>query len=175
VGLGGTVMAAFHLSIRPLQDTDLTPVARLWFESWQSTGLDVAQRDDEALFQRRIRQELDRWEAYVACREAEPVGFLALNMQDACLDQLFIAPHCQGQRVGRLLLKFAEQRLPNGFWLRTGVDNRGACAFYDAQGLSRAAVESHPRLGIPMVIYKRQPDGSHAPGQGVSSFQARPG
>jgi ribosomal protein S18 acetylase RimI-like enzyme len=152
-----------RITMRALQDEDLNPVARLWFESWQSTGLPVAQRDIEADFQKRIRQELHRWEAYVACKQTALVGFLALIREDPCLDQLFIAPQRQRQGVGTFLLDFAKQKRPNGFWLRTGVENRGACAFYDAHGLTRARIEPHPRLGIPMVIYTWKPDERQAP------------
>jgi ribosomal protein S18 acetylase RimI-like enzyme len=146
-------MPSPRITVKALQDADLNLVAKLWFESWRSTGMEAAQRESEADFQRRIRQELDGWNAYVAFSESEPVGFLALVIKEGCLDQLFVAPQSQGQGIGQLLLNIAKEKLPNGFWLRTGVDNRGACAFYDDQGLTRVRTELHPRLNIPMVIY----------------------
>jgi GNAT superfamily N-acetyltransferase len=152
-------MTSCHrITIRALTETDLDLVAKLWFESWQSTGMEFTRRHDEAGFRRRIRQRFESWQAYVACRGADPVGFLALTMEDARVDQLFIAPQHQRQGVGQLLLDFAKQKLPNGFWLRALVYNRGACAFYDAQGLPRVRTETNPKLGIPMVIYRWQPD-----------------
>ena len=65
------------LAIKPLEASDLSAAARLWFESWQSTGMSVALRETEATFQERIRRELARLEAYLAL-EGVPVGFLAL-------------------------------------------------------------------------------------------------
>ena len=144
------------LAIKPLVASDLTAAAKLWFESWRSTGMNIALRETEATFEERIRQEFARWEAYLAL-EGTPVGFLALVMQDACLDQLFIAPQAQRRGIGRALPEFAKQRLPDGFWLHAGVDNPGACAFYDAHGLRRVRLEPHPRLGIPMIVYEWRP------------------
>jgi GNAT superfamily N-acetyltransferase len=151
-------MTSYHrIIIRALKKTDLDLVAKLWFESWQSTGMEFTRRHEEPAFHRQIRQRFDGWQAYVACRGTDPVGFLALAMEDARVDQLFIAPQHQRQGVGKLLLNFAKQKLPNGFWLRALVDNRGACAFYDTQRLPRVRTELNSKLGIPMVIYGWQP------------------
>jgi GNAT superfamily N-acetyltransferase len=49
-----------------------------------------------------------------------------------CLDQLFVAPEVQGRGIGRTLLYLAKQKLPEGLWLWTVVDNQRACLFISA-------------------------------------------
>jgi GNAT superfamily N-acetyltransferase len=43
---------------------------------------------------------------------------LALHLPDRYLDQLFVAPTYQGSGMGRHLLAFARQQLPDEIWLR---------------------------------------------------------
>ena len=88
-------------AIRAYGDQDLLAVARLWLESWQSTGLPVAQLATEAANKERISRELTGgWSVFLACNENEDLlGFLALKPDSACLDQLFVAPAVQRQRA----------------------------------------------------------------------------
>jgi ribosomal protein S18 acetylase RimI-like enzyme len=82
------------------------------------------------------------------------VGLLALKPAAGVLDQLFVAPAAQGTGVGRSLLDFAKAQLPDGFWLRTSVDNLRACRFYERNGLRPGETQPHPALGHMTVIYR---------------------
>jgi putative acetyltransferase len=146
------------ITIRPYRDEDLEATARLWAESWRSTGLAVAIRSTEAELYRfnyaRISRELATgWAAYLAWGDDKPVGFFALKPAVGCLDQLFVLPEAQGRGIGRALLDFAKQQLPDGLWLRTAVENRRACAFYEREG-RRGETQTHPTLGHETVIYR---------------------
>jgi GNAT superfamily N-acetyltransferase len=143
------------IAIRSYRDQDRMDTARLWLASWQSTGLPVARLATEAGNHQRIADELAAgWQAYLAWEENRPVGFLALKPDTGCLDQLFVLPEAQGSGVGRSLLDFAKDRLPNGLWLRTAAANLRACRFYERNGLRASDTQTHPTLGHPTVIYR---------------------
>jgi GNAT superfamily N-acetyltransferase len=143
------------IAIRRYRDRDRAATARLWLASWQSTGLPVACLATEAGNYQRIPHELAAgWTAYLAWEEDRLVGFLALKPDTGCLDQLFVLPEAQGSGVGRALLDFAKERLPNGLWLRTAAENLRACRFYERNGLRASETQTHPTLGHQTVIYR---------------------
>ena len=143
------------IAIRRYRDQDRAATARLWLESWRSTGLPVARLATEAGNYQRIAHELaGGWAAYLAWDSDRLVGFLALKPDTGCLDQLFVLPEAQGSGVGRALLDFAKERLPNGLWLRTAADNLRACRFYERHGLRATETQIHPTLGHQTVIYR---------------------
>jgi GNAT superfamily N-acetyltransferase len=143
------------IAIRRYRDQDRAATARLWLASWQSTGLPVARLATEAGNSQRIADELAAgWAAYLAWDEDRLVGFLALKPDTGWLDQLFVLPEAQGSGIGRALLDFAKERLPNGLWLRTAADNLRACRFYERNGLRPTETQIHPALGHPTVIYR---------------------
>ena len=143
------------IAIRRYRDQDRAATAQLWLASWQSTGLPVARLATEAGNNDRIARELAAgWTAYLAWDGDRLVGFLALKPDTGCLDQLFVLPEAQGSGIGRALLDFAKERLPNGLWLRTAADNLRACRFYERNGLRASETQTHPTLGHPTVIYR---------------------
>jgi ribosomal protein S18 acetylase RimI-like enzyme len=145
-----------QISIRPYEDGDLDEIARLWLESWRSTGPAVAQQATESAMRARIPQQLaSGWLVFVGVdTRRRIVGFLALKPDVGWLDQIFVAPSCQRQGVGRALLDFATRQMPQGMWLRTAVDNARACRFYKRYGFRRGEVDVHPTLGHVTVIYR---------------------
>jgi len=143
------------IAICRYRNQDRAATARLWLESWRSTGLPVARLATEAGNYQRIAHELaGGWAAYLAWDSDRLVGFLALKPDTGCLDQLFVLPEAQGSGVGRALLDFAKERLPNGLWLRTAADNLRACRFYERHGLRATETQIHPTLGHQTVIYR---------------------
>ena len=143
------------VTVRPYRDEDRTAVARLWRDSWRSTGLSVAKLATEVANYERIGRELAAgWQVHLAWDEDRLVGFLALTPATQCLDQLFIAPEAQGTGIGRRLLDLAKERLPNGLWLRTSANNHRARRFYERNGLRASETQPHPTLGHQTVIYR---------------------
>ena len=147
------------IALRPYRDADLDALARLWAASWRSTGLAVALEPTESELYRhnydRIPRELAAgWVVHLAWEDDRLVGFLALKPADGCLDQLFVLPQSQGAGVGMMLLDLAKQLLPDGFWLRTSVDNRRAHRFYEREGCRRGAIRPHPKFGYSTAIYQ---------------------
>ena len=143
------------VAIRPYREEDRAAVAKLWLDSWRSTGLPIARLNTETGNYDRIGRELAAgWRVYLAWDEERLVGFLALKPATQCLDQLFVSPEAQGQGIGRLLLDVAKDRLPNGLWLRTAADNRRARRFYERNGLRPSEEQTHPSLGHRTIIYR---------------------
>jgi GNAT superfamily N-acetyltransferase len=143
------------IAIRPYRSQDRDALARLWLESWRSTGLSVARLATEAGNYDRIGRELaDGWHLHLAWDEDRLVGFLALKPATGCLDQLFVAPEAQGSGIGRLLLDLAKDRLPRGLWFRTALDNHRARRFYERNGCRPSEQQTHPSLGHRTIIYR---------------------
>lgn len=144
-----------QITIRPYEDRYEEEIAGLWFESWRSTGLAVAQQANEAAMRARFAQELTSgWSVYVAWDGGCLVGFLALKLDVGCLDQIFVSPSAQGLGVGLALLDFAKQRMPEGIWLRTARDNVRACRFYERSGFKSGETNTHPTLGHSTITYR---------------------
>jgi GNAT superfamily N-acetyltransferase len=143
------------IAICPYRDQDREAVAKLWLDSWRSTGLSVARLATEAGNYDRIGRELAAgWDLRLAWDEDRLVGFLALKPATGCLDQLFVAPEAQGRGIGRLLLDLGKERLPGGLWLRTAQDNHRACRFYQWNGLRPSEQQTHPSLGHRTIVYR---------------------
>jgi putative acetyltransferase len=147
------------IAIRPYEGRDLDDTVRLWFESWRSTGLAVAEHADKAAMRARFMQELaSGWSVFVAGDgDGHVVGFLALKPNIGCLDQLFVSPPKQRQGVGAALLAFAKRQMPAGIWLRAAADNPSACRFYERFGFKPGETGSHPILGHRTIIYRWRP------------------
>ena len=145
-----------NVTIRSYRAGDLDAAVHLWFESWRSTGLAVAEQASETAMRQRFERELaSGWSVHMAEDDAgRMVGFLALKRAIGCLDQIFVSPSAQRQGVGHALLEFAKRQMPDGFWLRTAADNTRACRFYERCGFAAGETAHHPTLGHMTVIYR---------------------
>ncbi len=93
--------------IRPARADEYDEVARVWMESWVSTGLEDASNFLLANLRARVLREVAHsWSLFVADDDGRIAAMLALLVPDHYLDQLFVAPEYQGRSVGRKLLAF---------------------------------------------------------------------
>ena len=96
--------------IRPARADEYDEVARVWMDSWVSTGLEDASDSLLAKLRARVPMEIEKgWSLYVADDNGELAAMLALHVPDRYLDQLFVAPEYQGDGLGRQLLAFTRQ------------------------------------------------------------------
>jgi ribosomal protein S18 acetylase RimI-like enzyme len=102
--------------------------------SWASTGLEGA--SDLLLAKLRVRIPLEVEKGSLA-------AMLALHLPDLYLDQLFVSPEYQGRGLGRGLLAFTRQHLPDEAWLRCVRENEKAWRWYEREGFvfEKEAVE----------------------------------
>ena len=94
--------------IRPAHPEEHDDVARVWMNSWVSTGLAEKSEFLLANLRARVPHEIDKgWSLYVADADGQLAAMLALHLPKRYLDQLFVAPEYQGQSLGRQLLAFS--------------------------------------------------------------------
>ena len=133
------------ISIRRIQPHAHASATRVWQSSWESAGVGHPNDLSYAALLKKFREELaTSWDLYVADHEGKIIGLLALKPSQNQIDQLFIAPEYQRRGIGKLLLNFAKNRLPNEIWLRTAEQNKRAIAFYALAGFEIDRVEARP-------------------------------
>jgi ribosomal protein S18 acetylase RimI-like enzyme len=70
------------------------------------------------------------------------------------LDQLFVAPSHQGRSLGRTLLGFTRELLPDEIWLRCARDNEKAWRWYERENFVFERAEQDPVHGRMMKYYR---------------------
>ena len=150
--------------IRPARPEEYDAVARVWMNSWVSTGLAEKSEFLLANLRARVPQEIDKgWSLYVADADGALAAMLALHLPKRYLDQLFVAPEYQGQSLGRRLLAFSRQQMPNEIWLRCVHENEKAWRWYERQGFVFEQEAVEPMTGFTMKHYRWTAGGVLAP------------
>ena len=93
--------------IRPARTDEYDAVARVWMNSWVSTGLAEASPFLLAQLRARITLETENgWDLYVADDGGALAAMLALHLPKKYLDMLFVAPEYQGAQPGPNAARF---------------------------------------------------------------------
>jgi GNAT superfamily N-acetyltransferase len=148
-------MTASDPEIRAARGDEYDEIARVWMESWVSTGLDMASNSLLEKLRARVRWEIEGgWTLYVADDEGTIAAMLALHLPNKNLDQIFVAPGYQGRSLGRKLLAFTRTQLPDEIWLRCALKNEKAWRWYEREGFvfEREAISSEN--GLTMKCYR---------------------
>ena len=141
--------------IRPARANEYDEVARVWMESWVSTGLAEASPFLLAQLRARIPSEIeDGWSLFVADDDGRLAAMLALHLEKLYLDQLFVAPSYQGCSLGRRLLAFTRTHLPNEIFLRCVRENEKAWRWYEREGFVFEKETVEPMTGFMMKHYR---------------------
>lgn len=148
------------LMIRPALASEYDEIARVWMESWVSTGLAEASNFLLANLRARIRHEIEGgWSLYVADDGGRLAAMLALHVPDRYLDQLFVAPDYQRRGIGRRLLAFTRQQLPDEIRLRCVRENEKAWRWYEREGFVFEKEEVAQATGFTMKCYRWKKQG----------------
>ena len=140
--------------IRPARPDEYDEVARVWMDSWVSTGLEDASNFLLAKLRARVPMEVEKgWSLYVADDGVRLAAMLALHLPKRYLDQLFVAPDCQGLGIGRQLLAFTRRQLPNEIHLRCVRENEKAWRWYEREGFAFEQEQVEPMTGFVMKYY----------------------
>ncbi len=141
--------------IRPARPDEYDEIARVWMESWVSTGLEQASNFLLANLRARVPREIEKgWNLYVADDGGRIAAMLALHLPDRYLDQLFVAPEYQGNGLGRQLLAFTRKHLPDEIWLRCVRENDKAWRWYEREGFVFEKEAAEPMTGFVMKYYR---------------------
>ena len=148
-------MMASDIVIRPAVAGEYDSIARIWMESWVSTGLDMASDSLLEKLRTRIRREIDGgWSLFVAEDGGRLVAMLAIHLPRKYLDQLFVAPEYQGRSIGRRLLAFTRTQLPDEIWLRCALKNEKAWRWYERERFAFEREDISPENGLTMKCYR---------------------
>jgi len=143
------------LVIRPARADEFDVVADVWARSWLSNGIGSDSASALAAMMRsRIPQEIaNGWSLYVAYDAGTVAAMLAFRPHDLYLDQLFIAPEYQGKGLGKRLLAFTRENLPNEIWLRCVRENERAWRWYERECFVFEKEQPDLRSGFTMKYY----------------------
>jgi GNAT superfamily N-acetyltransferase len=142
-------------TIRSARPEEYDEIARVWMNSWASTGLEDASNFLLAKLRARIPQEVEKgWSLFVADDDGTIAAMLALHLPEIYLDQLFVAPEYQGRNIGRQLLGFTRQLLPDEIWLRCVRENEKAWRWYEREGFAFEKEPVEPMTGFVMKYYR---------------------
>jgi len=148
-------MVAPDPAIRPARTDEYDEIARVWMDSWVSTGLDTASDSLLSTLRARISQEVESgWSLFVADDQGQLAAMLALHLPKMYLDQLFVAPQYQGRSLGRRLLAFTRTHLPDEIWLRCVRENEKAWRWYEREGFVFEREAPEPAIGRMMKYYR---------------------
>jgi ribosomal protein S18 acetylase RimI-like enzyme len=148
-------LGADAVIVRKAGPGDHDALARIWLDSWYSTGLKSLFDPGLPMLRDRIPEEVAKgWDLYAAEEAGAIVAMLAIHPRDAYLDQLWVAPAHQGRGIGRALLAFTRKKLPDEIWLRCVVQNESAWRWYEREGFRFEGEEDVPPSGMRMKRYR---------------------
>lgn len=142
-------------SIRSARTDEYDEIARVWMNSWASTGLEDASNFLLAKLRARVPQEVERgWSLFVADDDGKLAAMLAVHLPLRYLDQLFVAPEYQGQGLGARLLAFTRTHLRDEIELRCVRENEKAWRWYEREGFMFEKEAVEPMTGFVMKYYR---------------------
>jgi ribosomal protein S18 acetylase RimI-like enzyme len=141
--------------IRRARPDEYDAVARVWMDSWVSTGLEEASNFLLARLRARVPLEVEKgWSLFVADDGGKLAAMLALHLPKLYLDQLFVAPDYQGKSLGRKLLAYSRAQMPDEIHLRCVRENEKAWRWYEREGFVFEQEQVEPMTGFVMKYYR---------------------
>jgi ribosomal protein S18 acetylase RimI-like enzyme len=120
--------------IRRARADEYDEVARVWMDSWASTGIEAASDELLTIVRAKVLAEVaNGWSLYVVDDGGALAAMLALHLPSNRLDQLFVATRYQGRGIGRMLLAFTRQHLPDEVRLCCARKNEKAWRWYERE------------------------------------------
>jgi GNAT superfamily N-acetyltransferase len=148
-------------TIRPARADEYDDIARVWMNGWVSTGIMAASDLLLESLRARVLHEIENgWSLFVADDEGRLAAMLGLRRADNRLGQLFVAPEYQGQGLGKRLLAFTREQMPNEVWLRCVRENEKAWRWYEREGFVLEKEEINATTGFMIKSYRWKKQGT---------------
>jgi GNAT superfamily N-acetyltransferase len=148
-------------TIRPACAHEYDDIARVWMNGFCSTGLEAPSNFLLANLRARVPREIENgWSLFVADDTGPLAAMLALHVPKKYLDQLFVAPEYQGHGLGRRLLAFTRQQLPDEIELRCIRENEKAWRWYEREDFVFEKEQVEPMTGYVMKYYRWKKQGT---------------
>jgi ribosomal protein S18 acetylase RimI-like enzyme len=142
-------------TIRPARPNEYDEIARVWMNGFCSTGLEAPSNFLLATLRARVPLEVEKgWSLFVADDDGAIAAMLAMHLPKRYLDQLFVAPEYQGRSLGRTLLAFTREHLPDEIELRCIRENEKAWRWYEREGFIFEKEALEPMTGFVMKYYR---------------------
>src|ERR1700743_2452349 len=109
------------IRLRLYRTTDTERVLELWWESWHAIDSALVHPSTrEGWRQRWLTEIVPTHEVIVALDDRDEIaGFAAATASSKPLSQIFVSSSRKRQGIGRALLLWAKQAMPEGFTLHT--------------------------------------------------------
>jgi ribosomal protein S18 acetylase RimI-like enzyme len=136
------------IQVRPAREPDYDALAQIWAQGWilPEAGITEVPPGREAELRARLPRAVEAGGSTLFAAEDDTavVGLLAITREDRVLNQLFVEQTRRSRGIGKAMLDHARQEMPEGFWLRTRVENVRARRFYEREGMVLTHVAPHP-------------------------------
>lgn len=144
-------------TLRRYTPADETETFALWIKTWQAAypHLNFAARR-EGLRERWHNEIAPLPVIILAVTAQRVVGFITLEPERNYVDQLAVAPHAWGTRVGTALIDEAKRLSPSRLDLNVNQDNARALRFYAKHGFTMTREDVNPRSGAPIFWMRWQ-------------------
>ncbi|MEL7432851.1 MAG: GNAT family N-acetyltransferase [Chloroflexota bacterium] len=144
--------------LRPYISSDLEEVIRIWYGTWHKTFPNLKHPDSIDKWKHRFQEVIvPNMRVWVVVDGKTHVGFLAIDVANCYLSQLFVDINYQRQGVGVLLLNQAKSECATLIRLHTLQRNTKACNFYEKHGFVKGEVGTNKLNGQPNVMYVWKP------------------
>jgi GNAT superfamily N-acetyltransferase len=127
-----------ELPLRRAADADSAALAELFLRARRAAVPDIPPNvhTDDEVHEWMRDVVVARHETWIAEDRGRPAAILAMKGDE--VDLLYVDPDLTGRGIGSRLMRFAQQRRPNGLWLWAFQSNRGARRFYERHGFVAA-------------------------------------
>ncbi len=150
---------------RPFVPADTEPLADLWVEAWQKTGLPIDFAARRSWFLERLAEHIaGKAQVYLACPQGSQqlAGFFILDPQVGYLDQIAVAPSFQGTGLAVRLIDLASSMTSAPLGLVVNQDNHRAVKFYLSHGFAIIGEGISAASGLKTWTMTRSPDSRKA-------------